>query len=74
MKDFRLKIDSLSNFGHAIVSSGGVNIKEINPRTMESKLIPGLFFAGEVVDLDAETGGYNLQACFSTAYVAGNHC
>lgn len=71
LKDFRLEIDSLSNFGHAIVTSGGVVIKEINPQTMESKLIPGLFFAGEVIDLDAETGGYNLQASFSTGYVAG---
>jgi predicted Rossmann fold flavoprotein len=71
MKDFRFRIDSLSNFGHAIVTSGGVDIKEINPQTMESKIIPGLFFAGEVIDLDAETGGYNLQAAFSTAYLAG---
>jgi predicted Rossmann fold flavoprotein len=74
LKDFRLKINSLSNFGHAIVTSGGVDIKEINPQTMESKLIPGLYFAGEVIDLDAETGGYNLQAAFSTGYVAGNSC
>lgn len=73
LKDFRLQIDSLGNFGQAIVSSGGVNIKEINPKTMESKLIPGLYFAGEVIDLDAETGGYNLQSAFSTAYVAGNN-
>jgi predicted Rossmann fold flavoprotein len=71
LKDFRFKIDSLSNFGHAIVTSGGVSIKEINPKTMESKLIPGLYFAGEVIDLDAETGGYNLQAAFSTGYLAG---
>lgn len=71
LKDFRLKISSLSDFSHAIITSGGVDIKEINPQTMESKLIPGLFFAGEVIDLDAETGGYNLQAAFSTAYVAG---
>ena len=71
LKDFRFQIDFLSNFGHAIVTSGGVDIKEINPQTMESKLIPGLFFAGEVIDLDAETGGYNLQSAFSTGYVAG---
>ena len=74
LKDFRLKIDSLSNFGHAIVSSGGIDIKEINPQTMESKLISGLFFAGETINLDAETGGYNLQAAFSTGYVAGSSC
>lgn len=71
MKDFRLAIDSLSNFGHAIVTAGGVDIKEINPQNMESKLISGLYFAGEIIDLDAETGGYNLQAAFSTGYVAG---
>ena len=53
------------------MTSGGVNIKEINPATMESKLISGLYFAGEVIDIDAFTGGYNLQASFSTGYVAG---
>ncbi|HAH85750.1 MAG TPA: aminoacetone oxidase family FAD-binding enzyme, partial [Armatimonadetes bacterium] len=50
---------------------GGVSIKEIDPRTMESKLVRGLFFAGEVIDIDAVTGGYNLQAAFSTGWVAG---
>ena len=55
----------------AIVTSGGVSIKEINPKTMESKLINGLYFAGEVIDIDGFTGGYNLQAAFSTGYVAG---
>lgn len=57
----------------AIVSAGGVSVKEINPKTMESKLIKGLYFAGEVIDIDGYTGGYNLQAAFSTGYVAG-HC
>ncbi len=71
LKDFRFKISALENFDHAIVTAGGVSLKEINPRIMESKLIPGLFFAGEVLDLDAETGGYNLQAAFSTGYIAG---
>ncbi len=55
----------------AIVTAGGVNVKEIDPRTMESKLIKGLYFAGEVIDIDAYTGGFNLQAAFSTGYVAG---
>ncbi|MPM46341.1 hypothetical protein SDC9_93039 [bioreactor metagenome] len=55
----------------AIVTAGGVSIKEINPKTMESKLINGLYFAGEVIDIDGFTGGYNLQAAFSTGYVAG---
>ena len=55
----------------AIVTAGGVNVKEINPKTMESKIIQHLYFAGEVLDIDAFTGGYNLQAAFSTGYVAG---
>ena len=55
----------------AIVTSGGVSTKEINPRTMESKLVSGLLFAGEVLDLDAYTGGFNLQIAWSTGYVAG---
>ena len=52
-------------------TAGGVSLHEINPRTMESLLIPGLYFCGEVIDVDADTGGYNLQAAFSTGYVAG---
>jgi predicted Rossmann fold flavoprotein len=55
----------------AVVTSGGVNVREINPKTMESKLVKGLFFAGEVLDVDAYTGGFNLQAAFSTGYLAG---
>lgn len=55
----------------AIITAGGVSVREINPRTMESKLVPGLYFAGEIMDIDAFTGGYNLQAAFSTGYVAG---
>lgn len=57
----------------AIVTAGGVKVKEVNPSTMESKLVKGLYFAGEVLDVDAFTGGYNLQAAFSTGYVAGCH-
>lgn len=57
----------------AIVTAGGVHVKEINPATMESKLIRNLFFAGEVIDIDGYTGGFNLQAAFSTGYVAGKH-
>ena len=56
----------------AIITSGGVSLKEVNPRTMGSKLVPGLYFAGEVLDLDAYTGGFNLQIAWSTGYVAGN--
>jgi len=55
----------------AIVTAGGIDVKEVNPQTMESKLIPNLFFAGEVLDIDGLTGGYNLQAAFSTGFVAG---
>ena len=54
-----------------MVTQGGIETKEINPKTMESKLIPGLYFAGEVLNLDADTGGYNLQIAFSTGYAAG---
>ena len=54
------------------MTAGGVSTKEINPRTMESKLVRGLYFAGEVLDLDAYTGGFNLQIAWSTGYVAGN--
>ena len=55
----------------AIVTAGGVSVREINPKTMESKIVPNIYFAGEVTDIDAYTGGYNLQAAFSTGYAAG---
>jgi len=71
LKIFRLEIKSLRPPDEAIVTAGGVDIREIDPRTMESKLVPGLYFAGEVIDIDAITGGYNLQAAFSTGWVAG---
>lgn len=64
-------IDGIRPITEAIVTSGGVNVKEINPSTMESKIIKGLSFAGEVIDVDALTGGYNLQIAFSTGYLAG---
>ena len=57
----------------AIITRGGVSVKEINPATMESKLVSGLFFAGEVIDVDAFTGGFNLQIAFSTGYLAGQN-
>lgn len=68
----RCPFEIIGNFGYeqAIVTQGGVDLKEINPKTLESKLIKGLFFAGEVMDLDADTGGYNLQIAFSTGYLA----
>lgn len=71
LKDFRLHIYSFRPVEEAIVTSGGVSVKEINPKTMESKLVSGLYFAGEVIDADGYTGGFNLQIAFSTGYTAG---
>lgn len=70
IKSFPVRISGFRPINEAIITSGGVSVKEINPRTMESKLVPGLFFAGEVIDTDAYTGGFNLQIAFSTAYSA----
>lgn len=72
MKNLRLKVSKNRPFEEAIITAGGVSTKDISPKTMESKKIKGLFFAGEVIDLDAETGGYNLQIAYSTGWVAGN--
>lgn len=72
IKDFRLKITSLAPFSQAVITSGGVSVKEINPRTMESKIVKGLYVVGELLDVDAFTGGYNLQIAFSTASCAVN--
>ena len=71
LKNLDFKVKRLRPIDEAIVTSGGVNVKEINPKTMESKIIRQLFFAGEVLDIDAFTGGFNLQLAFSTGYVAG---
>jgi predicted Rossmann fold flavoprotein len=71
LKDFRFDITGHRSFRQAIITAGGVDLREVDPRTMESRLISGLFFAGEVLDLDADTGGYNLQAAFSTGWLAG---
>jgi predicted flavoprotein YhiN len=71
LKDFRLEVTGHRGFEEAIVTAGGVALDEIDPRTMESRLVRGLYFAGEVLDLDANTGGFNLQAAFSTGWVAG---
>lgn len=70
IKAFPVRISGFRPIDEAIVTSGGVSVKEIDPRTMESKLCPGLYFAGEVIDVDAYTGGFNLQIAFSTAYAA----
>lgn len=72
VKDFRVTLTGLRDYKEAIITQGGVSVKEVNPSTMESKLIKGLYFAGEILDLDAVTGGYNLQIAWSTGYLAGN--
>ncbi len=71
IKNMKLTVLDFESIDEAIITSGGVNCKEINPKTMESKLCKGLYFAGEVIDVDAYTGGYNLQIAFSTGYLAG---
>ena len=72
IKEMKLTITEMLTIKAAMVTSGGVSVKEINASNMESKLIKNLFFAGEVIDVDAETGGYNLQIAFSTGYLAGS--
>jgi len=71
LKDFQLEVTGYRSFSEAIITAGGVDLKEVDPRTMESRMVKGLYFAGEVLDIDADTGGYNLQAAFSTGWVAG---
>ena len=71
LKRFKMTIKKFRPIDEAIVTAGGINIKEINSKTMESKIVSGLYFAGEIIDVDAYTGGFNLQIAFSTGYVAG---
>jgi predicted Rossmann fold flavoprotein len=71
LKQFPLKIKKLVGFNKAIITTGGIDLKEVDPKTMRSKIIKNLYFAGEVLDLDGPTGGYNLQVCWSTGYLAG---
>lgn len=73
LKNLTMTLTGLRGFQEAIITQGGVNVKEINPTTMESKLVQGVFFAGEVLDVDAVTGGFNLQIAWSTAYAAAQH-
>jgi len=73
IKDFDLDLKSIYPVEAGIITAGGINTKEINPKTMESKIVSNLYFAGEVIDVDAYTGGYNLQIAFSTGYVAGSN-
>ena len=72
MKHLNLHINGTRGFDEAIITQGGVNVKEVNPSTMESKLVKGLYFAGEILDLDALTGGFNLQIAWSTGHLAGD--
>lgn len=74
MKNLRFTVTKHRGYKEAIITAGGVATNEISPKTMESKLVKGLFFAGEIIDLDAETGGYNLQIAYSTGWMAGDSC
>ena len=71
LKSFGIPLYRFRPIEEAIITSGGVNVKEVKPKTMESKIIDGLYFAGEILDVDGYTGGYNLQIAFSTGYLAG---
>ena len=71
LKEFTITINGFRPIEEAIVTAGGINIKEINPKTLESKIVSGLYFAGEIIDVDAYTGGFNLQIAYSTGYTAG---
>ena len=71
IKNMELTITGIRDYNEAIITKGGVKVKEINPATMESKLVKNVYFIGEVLDLDALTGGFNLQIAYSTGYIAG---
>jgi predicted Rossmann fold flavoprotein len=71
LKDFRMAISGTASIKEAMVTRGGVSLKEIDPKTMASRMVKGLYFAGEIIDIDGDTGGFNLQAAFSTGYLAG---
>ena len=73
LKNFEVTVKKFRPIEDAIITAGGINVKEINPKTMESKLIKKLYFAGEIIDVDGYTGGFNLQIAYSTGYVAGNN-
>ena len=73
LKNIRMTVTSTRNIEEAIITSGGINVKEIDPATMQSKILEGLYFAGEIIDVDAYTGGFNLQIAFSTGYLAGKN-
>jgi predicted Rossmann fold flavoprotein len=70
-KEFKLNIKGIKGFDRAIITSGGIKLDEINPKNMKSRILKNLYFAGEILDIDGPTGGYNLQVCWSTGYLAG---
>ena len=73
MKNWPLRCTGVQSWMFSQVTAGGVNVDEVDPRTMESKIVPGVYFAGEVLDIDGDCGGYNLQWAWSSGYVAGTH-
>ena len=73
LKKFEVTLKGFRSIEEAIITAGGISIKEINPKTMESKIVKGLYFAGEIIDVDAYTGGFNLQIAYSTGFVAGKY-
>jgi predicted flavoprotein YhiN len=71
LKNWKMEVDGYVGYERCVVTAGGVSQEEVSPKTLESKMVSGLYFAGEVLDIDADTGGYNLQTAFSTGYLAG---
>ena len=71
LKGWKMEVEGFVGYERCVVTAGGINTEDVTPKTLESRLVPGLYFAGEVLDLDADTGGYNLQTAFSTGYLAG---
>ena len=74
IKNLKINITDTNGYNEAVVTRGGISVDEIDPSTMESKIVSGLYFAGEVIDVDSFTGGFNLQIAFSTGYLAGINC
>ena len=72
-KGLQLTVKSIEGFNKAIITAGGIDLKEVDPSTMKSKIIDNLYFAGEILDIDGPTGGYNLQICWSTGFLAGKN-
>ena len=71
LKNWKMEVDGFVGYERCVITAGGISLDELSPKTLESKTVPGLYFAGEILDLDADTGGYNLQSAFSTGYLAG---